>query len=52
MQLITYDFYLPYINPKASEKRIVSVQHFSVAVWGLVMSVLGIGLFYAGISMG
>ncbi|ORY91551.1 urea transporter [Leucosporidium creatinivorum] len=50
--LFTYDLYVPYINPKATEKQILAVDHIAIVVWGLCSGVLGVIFFYAAISMG
>lgn len=50
--LLTYDVYVPYINPVASEERILFVNHISIAIWAVFMAVWGIILHVAGISMG
>lgn len=48
----TDDIYVPYINPRASEKQILAVDHVAIILWGLCSGVLGVVFFYAGISMG
>jgi Na+/proline symporter len=50
--IITYDIYKAYINPTATGKKLIYVSHVSVVVFGLVMSVWSIGLYYIDISMG
>jgi hypothetical protein len=50
--LITYDVYVPYVNPNATERQILAVDHIAIVVYGVIMGVLGVIFFYAGISMG
>ncbi|KAM0752686.1 Na+/solute symporter [Meredithblackwellia eburnea MCA 4105] len=50
--IVTYDIYVPYINPKATEKQILWVDHVSIVAYGIIMGILGVIFFYVGISMG
>ncbi|SCV72120.1 BQ2448_4814 [Microbotryum intermedium] len=50
--LFTYDFYIPYINPRASDSQILKVDHIAIVAYGVIMGLLGIIFFEAGISMG
>ncbi|GAA5826220.1 hypothetical protein JCM11251_007213 [Rhodosporidiobolus azoricus] len=50
--MISYDIYVPFINPRANDKQILRADHFSVALWGLVMGLLGTIFHEIGISMG
>ncbi|KAH9950736.1 urea transporter [Amylocystis lapponica] len=50
--VLTYDVYKKYINPKATEAQILTVSHAMVALFAVVMGVLGLIFFYIGISMG
>lgn len=69
--MLTGQFHCSYINPHATEKQILYVDHIAIVVCGLaspkfgmsstlkippsdgvVMGVLGLIFFYAGISMG
>jgi SSS family transporter len=50
--IMTYDIYKAYIKKQASGKRLIYISHASVIVFGLVMSVWSIGLYYINISMG
>lgn len=50
--IATYDIYLPYINPSATESQILAVDKIAIVVYGVVMGVLGVIFFYVGISMG
>ncbi|KAI0075620.1 urea transporter [Panus rudis PR-1116 ss-1] len=50
--LLTYDVYKKYFNPKATESQILRVSHAMVALFAIVMGILGTIFFYIGISMG
>ena len=50
--IFTYDVYQTYVNPTASGKRLIYMSHSCVFGFGIVMSGLSTGFFYAGISMG
>ncbi|GAA5902571.1 hypothetical protein JCM5296_002327 [Sporobolomyces johnsonii] len=50
--VFSYDIYTTYINPNASEKRILFVDHCAIVAYGLFMGVLGVIFYYAGVSMG
>jgi len=50
--ILTYDVYKRYFNPTANEARVLAVSHASVALFALVMGLLGLIFFYIGISMG
>ncbi|KAJ3000704.1 hypothetical protein NUW54_g6748 [Trametes sanguinea] len=50
--ILTYDVYKKYFNPKATEAQILKVSHAMVAVFAIVMGLLGLIFFYIGISMG
>lgn len=50
--VVTYDIWKPYLNPNASQKQLFFVSHVSVAAWAIVMGILGLAFYYAGISMG
>ncbi|KAL1944061.1 hypothetical protein VTO73DRAFT_3879 [Trametes versicolor] len=50
--LLTYDVYKKYFNPQATEAQILKVSHAMVAVFAVVMGILGLIFFYIGISMG
>ena len=41
-----------YFNPKATEDQILRVSHAMVALFAIVMGILGLIFFYIGISMG
>ncbi|KAI6129366.1 urea transporter [Pisolithus croceorrhizus] len=48
----TYDIYVRYINPKATEQQILRMSHLGVAAFALVMGIAGVIFYYIGISMG
>ncbi|KAL8279184.1 hypothetical protein RQP46_008440 [Phenoliferia psychrophenolica] len=50
--LFTYDVYIPYINPHATEKQILRVDHYAIVAYGIFMGILGLIFNAAGISMG
>ncbi|KAK4702934.1 urea-proton symporter, partial [Phenoliferia sp. Uapishka_3] len=50
--LFTYDVYIPYINPHATEKQILRVDHWAIVAYGVFMGILGLIFHAAGISMG
>ncbi|PIL27479.1 transporter [Ganoderma sinense ZZ0214-1] len=50
--ILTYDVYKKYFNPKATEDQILRVSHAMVALFAIVMGILGLIFFYIGISMG
>ncbi|BGO90393.1 RHTO0S03e01772g1_1 [Rhodotorula toruloides] len=39
--VMTYDIYLPYIRPTASEKELLRVDHIGIVIWCLVMAIIG-----------
>ncbi|KAI0371916.1 urea transporter [Pilatotrama ljubarskyi] len=50
--ILTYDVYKKYFNPQATEAQILRVSHAMVAVFAVVMGILGLIFYYIGISMG
>ncbi|KAI1798247.1 urea transporter [Ganoderma leucocontextum] len=50
--ILTYDVYKKYFNPKATEDQILRMSHAMVALFAIVMGLLGLIFFYIGISMG
>ncbi|KAK4054470.1 hypothetical protein OIV83_000964 [Microbotryomycetes sp. JL201] len=50
--VVTYDIYLPYVNPAATEKQVLRCERVAIIVSGALMGVLGIVLYYASLSMG
>lgn len=44
--LLTYDVYLPYVNPRATEKQTLFFDHCAIVGFGALIGVLGIALFY------
>lgn len=50
--ILTYDIYKKYINPAATEAQVLRVSHAAVALFAIIMGLLGVIFFYIGISMG
>ncbi|KAK4053931.1 hypothetical protein OIO90_003768 [Microbotryomycetes sp. JL221] len=50
--LVTYDVYLPYINPSATESQVLRCEKLAIVATGLVMGCLGVIFWAAKISMG
>ncbi|EIW75773.1 urea transporter [Coniophora puteana RWD-64-598 SS2] len=50
--ILTYDVYLRYIHPDATEQQIMRVSHAGVVFFALVMALAGIIFYYIGVSMG
>ncbi|KAI0360713.1 urea transporter [Trametes cingulata] len=50
--ILTYDVYKKYFNPQATEAQILKMSHAMVALFAIVMGLLGVIFFYIGISMG
>ena len=50
--IITYDIYRTYFNPTANGKKLIYVSYVSLLLFGFLMSLLSIGLYYISISMG
>ncbi|GAA5857573.1 hypothetical protein JCM8547_004278 [Rhodosporidiobolus lusitaniae] len=50
--MLTYDVYVPFINPKATNAHLLRADHVSVGAWGLVMGVLGTIFHEIGVFMG
>jgi SSS family transporter len=50
--VITYDVYKIYFNPTANGKKLINISHISVIAFGLIMSVISIGLYYINIDLG
>ncbi|KAL4063427.1 urea transporter [Scleroderma citrinum] len=50
--IFTYDVYVRYVNPKATEEQILRMSHIGVAAFALIMGIAGVIFFYIGISMG
>jgi len=50
--LITYDVYRVYINPNATGKQIIDVQHYATVGFGIIMGVLASVLNNFGITLG
>ncbi|KIL65158.1 hypothetical protein M378DRAFT_192471 [Amanita muscaria Koide BX008] len=50
--VLTYDVYKTYINPQATEERILQVGHLMVILYALVCSIAGLIFYYIGVSLG
>ncbi|AGO10495.1 AaceriABR043Wp [[Ashbya] aceris (nom. inval.)] len=50
--IFTYDIYRGYVNPNAPGKRLIVTSHAACVIFGVAMSALSVGLYYAGISLG
>ncbi len=50
--LVAYDIYVTYINPKASSKQIITVSRIMVAVYGVLSGVFAVILLKLGLSLG
>ncbi|GAA6062385.1 hypothetical protein JCM10212_003194 [Sporobolomyces blumeae] len=50
--LATYDIFIPYIKPGASDRTVLLFDHCAIVAYGAIMAILGIVLYYAGISLG
>jgi len=50
--IFTYDIYVPYFNPQATEKQRMFASHISIIGYGIIMGFLGLIFYYIGISMG
>ncbi|KAI9300082.1 Sodium:solute symporter family-domain-containing protein [Cunninghamella echinulata] len=50
--IFTYDIYLAYINPKATDKKVMQFSHAAVFTFGIFMGVLAVLLNLTGINLG
>ncbi|KAF9450855.1 urea transporter [Macrolepiota fuliginosa MF-IS2] len=50
--LLTYDVYVRYFNPKATEEQVFRMGHYMIAFWAIISGLAGTIFFYIGISMG
>ncbi|GAA5910909.1 hypothetical protein JCM8208_006685 [Rhodotorula glutinis] len=50
--IFSYDIWVPYIRPHASEREVLFVDRCAIVAWGLFSGAIGIAFYYAGISMG
>jgi len=50
--LLTYDVYKTYIDPNATEERILRMGHLMVGVYAIVCGLAGLIFFYIGVSLG
>ncbi len=49
--IVSYDVYRTYINPRASGQKIILVSRIVIFVFGVLMGVIGMGLYWAGIDL-
>ncbi|QKX64085.1 uncharacterized protein TRUGW13939_11258 [Talaromyces rugulosus] len=49
--ILSFDLYKTYINPKASDKRLVRVSHISVVIHAIFITAFSIALNYGGADM-
>lgn len=49
--ILSFDLYKTYINPKATDKRVVSVSHLAVCFHGVFISGFSLALNYGGANM-
>ncbi|KPV76209.1 uncharacterized protein RHOBADRAFT_34830 [Rhodotorula graminis WP1] len=50
--VFSYDVWVAYIRPHASEREVLFVDRCAIVAWGIFAGVIGIAFHYAGISMG
>ncbi|GJN93637.1 hypothetical protein Rhopal_006694-T1 [Rhodotorula paludigena] len=50
--VFSYDIFVPYFRPHATERQVLFVDRCAIVAWGLFSGVLGVAFYYAGISMG
>jgi Na+/proline symporter len=50
--ILTYDVYVKYINPRATEAQVLRMGHAMVAFFALCMSLAGLIFYFIGVSMG
>ncbi|KAJ2972048.1 hypothetical protein NQ176_g7380 [Zarea fungicola] len=49
--IMSFDIYKTYVNPKATDKKLVSVSHIAVAIHGVAITAISLGLNYGGANM-
>ncbi|GAA5840877.1 hypothetical protein JCM9279_001249 [Rhodotorula babjevae] len=50
--VFSYDIWIPYVRPHASEREVLFVDRCAIVAWGMFSGLIGIAFYYAGISMG
>ncbi|KAF8122410.1 urea transporter [Boletus edulis] len=50
--ILTYDIYVRYINPRATEQQVLRMNHLGVVIFALVMGIAGTIFYFVGVSMG
>lgn len=49
--ILSFDVYKTYLNPRATDQKLVKVSHLTVVLHGVFMSVIAIALNYGGANM-
>jgi Na+/proline symporter len=49
--ILSFNIYRTYINPQASDKKIVRVSHFGVVAHGIFIAGFSLALSYGGVDM-
>ncbi|KAH6647132.1 Sodium:solute symporter family-domain-containing protein [Truncatella angustata] len=49
--ILSFDIYKTYLNPKASDKRLVKVSHIAVIIHGIFITAVALALNYGGADM-
>ncbi|KAK8103195.1 sodium/solute symporter [Apiospora sp. TS-2023a] len=49
--ILSFDLYKTYLNPRATDKKLVSVSHLTVVLHGFVITAVSLGLNYGGANM-
>ncbi|KAK8074468.1 Sodium:solute symporter family-domain-containing protein [Apiospora hydei] len=49
--ILSFDLYKTYLNPRATDKRLVHVSHLTVVIHGFVITAVSLGLNYGGANM-
>ncbi|KAG9311247.1 urea transporter [Chiua virens] len=50
--ILTYDVYVRYFNPQATEQEILRMSHLGIVIFSLAMGIAGTIFYYIGVSMG
>ncbi|KAK7976659.1 hypothetical protein PG989_015122 [Apiospora arundinis] len=49
--ILSFDLYKTYLNPRATDKKLVHVSHLTVVIHGFVITAVSLGLNYGGANM-
>ncbi|KAK7973416.1 sodium/solute symporter [Apiospora saccharicola] len=49
--ILSFDLYKTYLNPRATDQKLVSVSHLTVVLHGFVITAVSLGLNYGGANM-